>query len=115
MTRLFAECKPTVVFHVAAYKHVPMMESQPEEAINTNVLGTLNVCRAAQQAGCERLIFISTDKAVDPANVMGATKLMCERIVQTFAAGDGPDLLLGTFRQCAEQPRQRRADIYPPD
>jgi FlaA1/EpsC-like NDP-sugar epimerase len=89
IARVFDIHRPSAVFHVAAYKHVPLMEAQPEEAVITNVIGTLNVCRAAQAADCERLIFISTDKAVEPANVMGTTKLLGERIVQAFAAETG--------------------------
>jgi FlaA1/EpsC-like NDP-sugar epimerase len=89
VARVFDIYRPSAVFHVAAYKHVPLMEAQPEEAVITNVIGTLNVCRAAQASDCERLIFISTDKAVEPANVMGTTKLLGERIVQAFAADTG--------------------------
>jgi FlaA1/EpsC-like NDP-sugar epimerase len=84
--RVVAEYQPAVVYHTAAYKHVPLMEKHPTEAIRTNVLGTYNVCVAADRAGCERVVFISTDKAVMPSNVMGATKRVGERIVESFAA-----------------------------
>lgn len=78
----FEEYQPEVVFHAAAYKHVPMMEINPLEAIKTNVFGSLNVVNQCDDSGVEKLIFISTDKAVNPANVMGATKRIAEMIVQ---------------------------------
>jgi FlaA1/EpsC-like NDP-sugar epimerase len=84
--QVFAEHRPKVVFHVAAYKHVPLMELHPQEAVTTNVVGTANVCKAAEKAGCERVVFISTDKAVDPASVLGATKRVGEYIVRAFSA-----------------------------
>ncbi|MBI4492097.1 MAG: polysaccharide biosynthesis protein [Chloroflexi bacterium] len=85
--RVFAQHRPAVVFHSAAYKHVPLMEVHPEEAAITNVLGTFNVCLAAEREGCERVVFISTDKAVAPASVMGATKRVGERLIEAFSAG----------------------------
>ncbi len=86
IAKLFALHRPEVVFHAAAYKHVPLMESHPGEAAIINVIGTYNVCQAAAQTGCQRFVFISTDKAVEPSNVMGATKRLGEQIVQGFAA-----------------------------
>lgn len=78
--------RPTVVFHAAAYKHVPLMEELNEvEALRTNVLGTLNAARMAGQCGARRFVFVSTDKAVNPTNVMGASKRMAELLVQAVA------------------------------
>ena len=86
MAALFAECLPDVVFHAAAYKHVPLMETHPRAALRTNVLGTLRVGRIAIKMGAERFVFISTDKAVNPSSVMGATKMLGEKVVAALAA-----------------------------
>ena len=82
---LFAEFKPEIVFHAAAHKHVPLMEDSPNEAIKNNVFGTLHVAEAAHNFGAETFVLISTDKAVNPTNIMGASKRLCEMIVQTMA------------------------------
>lgn len=79
---LFSKYRPQVVFHAAAHKHVPLMEHNPEEAIKNNIFGTKNVAEAADKYGIERFVLISTDKAVNPTNIMGATKRGCELIVE---------------------------------
>lgn len=83
--RLFEEYRPDVVYHAAAHKHVPLMEDSPNEAIKNNVFGTLNVARAADKYGAQAMVLISTDKAVNPTNVMGASKRICEMIIQTLS------------------------------
>lgn len=80
---LFKEFQPDIVYHAAAHKHVPLMEDSPNEAIKNNVFGTLNVVKAADKYHVQRFVQISTDKAVNPTNIMGATKRMCEMIVQS--------------------------------
>lgn len=83
---VFARYRPEVVFHAAAYKHVPMMETNASEAVKVNIVGTSHVVRAAFDAGTERFILISTDKAVQPTSIMGATKRIAEHICQAFSA-----------------------------
>ncbi len=79
---IFSTYKPSVVFHAAAHKHVPLMEENPQEAIKNNVFGTLNVAECADKYGSRRFVMVSTDKAVNPTNIMGATKRICEMIIQ---------------------------------
>ena len=117
MRELFLRERPEVVFHAAAYKHVPLVEANPDQGFVTNVLGTLAVCEAAVAAGAERVVVISTDKAVNPSSFMGLTKRVAELMVvavgQTGRVGHRP--VGGALRQRAGQPRQRRADAAAPD
>lgn len=87
MAQIMDEVNPDLLFHVAAYKHVPLMESHPVEAFNNNVGGTLNVFEQAVRAGVERVVYVSTDKAVHPTNVMGATKRLGELLLADMVAG----------------------------
>ncbi|WP_308779730.1 nucleoside-diphosphate sugar epimerase/dehydratase [uncultured Clostridium sp.] len=84
LEQVFDKYKPDIVFHAAAHKHVPLMEDSPMEAIKNNVFGTLNVVECADKYNSERFVLISTDKAVNPTNVMGATKRICEMIIQSY-------------------------------
>ncbi len=83
INEIFAKYKPEIVFHAAAHKHVPLMETSPIEAIKNNVFGTYNVAKAAHNHAVEKFILVSTDKAVNPTSIMGATKRICEMIIQS--------------------------------
>ncbi|MBQ3784200.1 MAG: polysaccharide biosynthesis protein [Lachnospiraceae bacterium] len=84
INEIFKTYKPQIVYHAAAHKHVPLMETSPNEAIKNNVFGTLKTARAAGENGVEKFVMISTDKAVNPTNIMGASKRICEMVIQTM-------------------------------
>ena len=96
INQVFATYKPDIVYHAAAHKHVPLMETSPCETIKNNVIGTYKTAYAAMRNGCKRFVLISTDKAVNPTNIMGASKRLCEMIIQAFdrqiAAGKAFDI-----------------------
>lgn len=95
---IFAEYKPQIVFHAAAYKHVPMLERYPEQAIRVNIGGTRNLAELAYEYAVERFVLISTDKAVNPSSVMGASKRVCELMLSTFNQQYGHQTLYTSVR-----------------
>jgi FlaA1/EpsC-like NDP-sugar epimerase len=97
MAQVFSEFLPAIVFHAAAHKHVPLMEENPGEAVTNNVLGTQSVVDAALESGTERFVLISTDKAVSPTNVMGASKRLAGMIVRRAAAQSGRAFIVVRF------------------
>lgn len=94
---IFEQYRPEIVYHAAAHKHVPLMEDSPNEAIKNNVFGTYKVATAADRYGAKRFVLISTDKAVNPTNIMGASKRMCEMIVQSFNNRSDTDFVAVRF------------------
>lgn len=111
--QVFEEYRPDIVFHAAAHKHVPLMEDSPCEAIKNNVMGTYFTAYAAMAYDCEKFVLISTDKAVNPVNIMGASKRLCEMIVQSFAkkisegkAAELPDMHTDTGTFVVKDDRQ---------
>ena len=94
---VFEQYKPDIVYHAAAHKHVPLMEVSPNEAIKNNVVGTWNVAKMADKYGVKKFVMISTDKAVNPTNVVGATKRICEMIIQSFNEKSKTDFVAVRF------------------
>lgn len=94
---IFEKYRPNIVYHAAAHKHVPLMEDSPNEAIKNNVFGTYKTVMAADKYGTERFVLISTDKAVNPTNIMGASKRMCEMIIQMFNNNSKTDFVAVRF------------------
>jgi FlaA1/EpsC-like NDP-sugar epimerase len=97
LKKVFLKYNPYIVFHAAAHKHVPLMEANPGEAIKNNVFGTLNAAQCADECGVKRFVMISTDKAVNPTNIMGATKRVCEMIVQCAQANSKTEFVAVRF------------------
>ena len=97
MEAIFKQHRPQIVFHAAAHKHVPLMESNPTEAIKNNVFGTMNVAECADKYGAKRFVLISTDKAVNPTNIMGATKRIAEMIIQSMNASSNTEFVAVRF------------------
>ena len=95
--KIFAAYRPELVFHAAAHKHVPLMERCPEEAVKNNVLGTYHAALAARNCGAEKFVLISTDKAVNPTNIMGTTKYLCEQVIQGLRQEGGTEFAAVRF------------------
>lgn len=94
---VFRQYRPNIVFHAAAHKHVPLMETSPNEAIKNNVFGTYKTAYAADKYGVEKFVLISTDKAVNPTNIMGASKRMCEMVIQTYNSRSNTEFVAVRF------------------
>ena len=97
MNNIFETYRPNIVYHAAAHKHVPLMETSPNEAIKNNVFGTWKTAQAAAYYGVKKFVMISTDKAVNPTNIMGASKRICEMIIQTYNRRSKTDFVAVRF------------------
>ena len=118
MFQIFSEYRPEIVYHAAAHKHVPLMEDSPNEAIKNNAIGTYKTAFAAMTHGCRRFVLISTDKAVNPTNIMGASKRLCEQIIQSFdakikegKADEIPQLFTHEISDAKKEKQERRIDF----
>ncbi len=111
INQVFETYKPDIVYHAAAHKHVPLMEVSPNEAVKNNVVGTYKTAYAALKNGTQRFVLISTDKAVNPTNIMGASKRLCEMIIQSMDAisKDGRMDLLPFLHAHADKEIERSA------
>ena len=115
MNAIFAEYHPDIVYHAAAHKHVPLMETSPNEAIKNNVFGTWKTASAAAMNGCRKFVMISTDKAVNPTNIMGASKRICEMIIQTFNKHYETEFVAVRFGNVLGKQRQRDPAVQEAD
>jgi len=117
LNQVFSQYRPEVVFHAAAHKHVPLMEDSPCEAIKNNAIGTYKTAYAAMLYGCKRFVLISTDKAVNPTNIMGASKRLCEMIIQSFdrKVKEGQAFALPTINLHAEDEQVQLYQKIPAD
>ena len=104
LNQVFEKYKPDIIYHAAAHKHVPLMEESPCESIKNNAIGTYKTAYAAMMNGCKRFVLVSTDKAVNPTNIMGASKRICEMIIQTF------DKKIREGKACELMPMHRHYD-----
>ena len=113
LENVFSRYRPDIVYHAAAHKHVPLMETSPCEAIKNNVVGTYKTAYAAMRHGCRRFVLISTDKAVNPTNIMGASKRLCEMVVQAFdkAVKEGKTAALPKLFTHAGEPESAAAPL----
>ena len=117
MRQVFERYRPTVVFHAAAYKHVPLMEANPLESVRNNALATKAIADVAAEFGADRFVLVSTDKAVNPKTVMGQSKALCEWIVEAYGArgGRADALRRRPLRQRARLVGLGDPDLPPPD
>ena len=111
MNSIFEQYRPQIVYHAAAHKHVPLMEDSPNEAVKNNVFGTYKTAKAASRYGVERFVLISTDKAVNPTNIMGASKRMCEMVIQMLNKESKNRFCRSQVWQCSGKQRLRNSPV----